>query len=124
MAQLVVGVDDDVRVRESVARLAKSAGYDVLMFASAEAVLASGALGAAACLITDVRLPGIDGLELQRLAKAGSPALPVIFISGNADDEVRHRAFHEGAVDFLYKPFDGEDLLRAIEKALGRDFKS
>jgi FixJ family two-component response regulator len=117
-------VDDDVRVRESVARLAKSAGYDALTFASAEAVLASGALERAACLITDVRMPGMDGLELQRRAKAKSPRLPVIFISGNADDDVRHRALREGAVDFLYKPFDGEDLLRAIDKALGRDFSN
>ncbi len=94
------------------------------MFASAEAVLTSGALERAACLITDVRMPGMDGLELQRRAKADSPGLPVIFISGNADDEVRHRAFREGAVEFLHKPFDGEDLLRAIDKALGRDCKS
>ncbi len=124
MTELVIGVDDDVRVRESIARLVKSAGYDALMFASAEAVLTSGALERAACLITDVRMPGMDGLELLRRAKAESPGLPVIFISGNADDEVRHRAIREGAVEFLQKPFDGEHLLLAIDKALGRDRKS
>ncbi len=120
----MIGVDDDARVRESITRLARSAGYDPLMFSSAEAVLESGALKRADCLITDVRMPGMDGLELQRRAKAESPSLPVIFISGNVDDEVRHRALREGAVDFLYKPFDGEDLLRAIGKALGHDYKS
>ncbi len=67
---VVVGVDDDVRIRESIARLAKSAGYAAIMFASAEAVLASGTLEGAACLISDVRMPGMDGLELQRQVRS------------------------------------------------------
>jgi two-component system response regulator FixJ len=121
---IVVGVDDDVRVRESIARLAKSAGYSVVMFSSAEAVLASGALERADCLITDVRMPGMDGLELLRRAKAGRPSLPVILISAHLDEQVRQRALREGALEFLYKPFDGEELLCAIQKALERDSKS
>jgi FixJ family two-component response regulator len=120
---VVVGVDDDVRIRESIARLAKSAGYTAVMFSSAEALLASGALEGAGCLISDVRMPGIDGLELQRRVRVESPGLPVILISGHVDEQVRERALGSGAVAFLYKPFDGEELLRAIQRALEQDSK-
>lgn len=115
---LVVGVDDDFRVRESIARLTESAGYASLVFPSAEALLESGTLAGTACLITDVRMPGMDGLELQRHVKTGYPRLPVILISAHVDDEVRRHALDEGAVDFLYKPFDGEELLRLINRAV------
>ena len=115
---VIVGVDDDVRIRESIARLARSAGYAALMFASAEAVLASGTLGQAGCLISDVRMTGMDGLELQRRVRVECPSLPVILISAHVDEQVRQRALREGAVAFLYKPFDGEELLRVIETAV------
>ena len=115
---MVLGVDDDVRIRESIARLAASAGYTAILFPSAEALLASGALEGAGCLISDVRMPGMDGLELQRRVKAKSPRLPVIMISGQLDEQVRERALALGASAFLYKPFDGEELLRAIQRAL------
>jgi FixJ family two-component response regulator len=115
---VVVGVDDDVRVRESIARLAKSAGYAALMFPSAEALLASGTLQGADCLISDVIMPGMDGLELQRRVKVASPRLPVILISGHMDEQVRQRALRAGALSFLYKPFDGEELLREIQRAV------
>ncbi|HYO83255.1 MAG TPA: response regulator [Bryobacteraceae bacterium] len=118
---LVVAVDDDIRVRESIARLVRSARHAVLMFPSSEALLSSEALGRADCLITDVRMPGIDGLELQRRAKAAYPELPVIFISAHGDEEVRRHALAAGAVAFLYKPFDGEDLLHAIQSALRQE---
>ena len=119
MAQrVVVGVDDDFRIRECLARLAKSAGYAALTFPSAEALLESKALSGAGCLISDVRMPGIDGLELQRRARTAYPNLPVILISGHVDEEVRGRALRQGALDFLYKPFDGEELLSAIDRAL------
>ena len=118
--RLVVGVDDDFRVRESLARLAESAGHLFLMFPSAEAFLQSGTLAETACLITDVRMPGIDGLELQRRIRIDYPRLPVIFISAHFDDDLRRRALNGGAVDFMYKPFDGADLLRAIEQALNK----
>jgi FixJ family two-component response regulator len=120
---VVVGVDDDVRVRESIARLATSAGYTAIMFPSAEALLASGALEGADCLISDVRMPGMDGLELQQRVRTESPRLPVILISGQLDEGVRERALHLGAVAFLYKPFDGEELLRVIQRALEQDSK-
>ena len=113
---VVVGVDDDFRVRESIVRLAESAGYTPLVFPSAEAVLESGALREAACLVSDVRMPGMDGLELQRQVRVAYPELPVILISAHVDDQIRRRALEEGAVDFLYKPFDGEELLRSIHR--------
>ena len=115
---VVVGVDDDFRVRESFVRLAESAGYAPLVFQSAEVFLESGALREAACLISDVRMPGMDGLELQRRVRAGYPGLPVILISAHFDDRIRRRALDEGAVDFLYKPFDGEELLCSINRAI------
>lgn len=115
---VVVGVDDDFRVRESIARLAESAGYVPQMFSSAEAFLQSGTLAETACLITDVLMPGMDGLELQRRIRIEYPKLPVIFISARVDDETRRRAIDGGAVDFMYKPFDGADLLCAIDRAV------
>jgi FixJ family two-component response regulator len=116
--QIVVGVDDDFRVRESIESLVESAGYAPLMFSSAEDFLQSGKLGGANCLITDVRMPGMDGIELQRRIRLDRPKLPVIFISAHNDDEIRQRALDGGAVDFMYKPFDAADLLRAIDRAL------
>jgi len=115
---VVVGVDDDFRVRESVERLVESAGYAHLVFSSAEEFLQSGTLAIANCLITDVRMPGMDGIEFQRRVRLDRPDLPVIFISAHHDDEARQRALDEGAVRFLYKPFDGAELLKAIETAL------
>src|ERR1700728_2483549 len=116
--QFVVAVDDDFRVRESIESLVESAGYAPLMFSSAEEFLQSGTLVGARCLITDVRMPGINGIELQRLIRLQRPELPVIFISAHNDDETRKRAFEEGAVSFLYKPFDAVELLEAIRVAL------
>jgi len=117
---VVVGVDDDFRIRESITRLVESAGHTPVLFSSAEALLQSGALAETACLITDVRMPGMDGLELQRRIRIEYPKLPVIFVSGHVDDEIRRRALDGGAVDFMYKPFDGADLLRVIDLALNR----
>jgi FixJ family two-component response regulator len=115
---LVVGVDDDFRVRESIKSLVESAGYVAFVFSSAEEFLQSGTLAGAICLVTDVRMPGMDGIELQRCIRLERPELPVIFISAHHDDEARQRALDEGAVGFLYKPFDGAEMLRAIGGAL------
>jgi len=115
---LVVAVDDDFRVRESIESLVESAGYAPLMFSSAEEFLESGTLVGATCLITDVRMPGINGIELQRRIRTQRPKLPVIFISAHNDDETRQRALDEGAATFLYKPFDAGELLEAIRVAL------
>jgi FixJ family two-component response regulator len=81
-------------------------------------LLQSGKLSETTCLITDVRMPGMDGIELQRRIRIDYPKLPVIFISAHVNDEVRRRALEGGAIAFMYKPFDGADLLHAIEQAL------
>ena len=116
--QIVVAVDDDFRVRESLESLIESAGYEPRVFSSAEEFLQSGTLTAATCVITDVRMPGMDGIELQRRIRLERPDLPIIFISARADAETRQKALDEGAVDFLYKPFNAADLLAAIQAAL------
>lgn len=93
------------------------------MFSSAEEFLQSGRLVGAKCLITDVRMPGMNGIELQRRIRAERPELPVIFISAHNDDEIRQRAFDEGATSFLYKPFDALELLEAIRVALANSLE-
>jgi FixJ family two-component response regulator len=115
---IVVGVDDDFRVRESIGSLMESAGYAALLFSSAEVFLLSGALAKTSCLVTDVRMLGMDGVELQRRVRLERPQLPVIFISAHYDEETRQRALDGGAVAFLYKPFDAAELLGAIQTAL------
>jgi len=115
---IVAAVDDDFRVRESLESLLESAGYAPVLFSSAEEFLESGMLASATCVITDVRMPGIDGIELQRRIRLERPTLPVILISAHYNAEVRQTAINEGATDFLYKPFDAADLLKVIESAL------
>jgi len=115
---IVVAVDDDFRVRESLESLIESAGFQPVVFSSAEEFLQSGTLTAAICVITDVRMPGMDGIELQRRIRLERPDLPIIFISAHNHAEIRQRALDDGAVDFLYKPFNAADLLAAIQAAL------
>jgi FixJ family two-component response regulator len=115
---IVAGVDDDFRIRESIESLLESVGYAPVLFSSGEEFLQSGTLYRAICVVTDVRMPGMDGIELQRRIKAQRPKLPVIFISAHYDDETRSRALHEGAAGFLYKPFDTAELLDTIQAAL------
>jgi FixJ family two-component response regulator len=117
-SRIVAGVDDDFRVRESLTSLLESAGFSPLLFESAEDFLNSGALAQARCLITDVRMPGMDGLELQRRVRLERPALPVIFITAHNNSDIRRRAFADGAIEFLYKPFDAARLLQTIEREL------
>jgi FixJ family two-component response regulator len=115
---VVVAVDDDFRVRESIQSLVESAGYAPQLFSSAEEFLNSGTLAIAACVVTDVRMPGMDGIELQRRIRLERPTLPVIFISAFDHSESRTTALNEGAINFLYKPFDAADLLENIRAAL------
>jgi len=111
-------VDDDFRVRESIIALLESAGYAPVAFSSAEEFLQSGKLAVATCVISDVRMPGMDGIELRRRIKLERPKLPVILISAHHNPEVRQKAIDEGAVDVLYKPFDATDLLKIIQSVL------
>lgn len=115
---VVVAVDDDFRVRESIESLVESVGYSPQLFSSAEEFLRSGSLAVAACVITDVRMPGMDGIELQRRIRLERPTLPVIFISAHDNPTTREIALNEGAVNFLYKPFKAADLLDKIHIAL------
>ena len=119
-SRIVSVIDDDESVREALRGLLKSAGFRADVFASAEEFLSSGRLGATGCLIVDVRMPGMSGVELQEQLIASNPALPLIFISADGDDEVRARALKRGAIDFLYKPFSDEALLDAVDRASGR----
>ena len=114
---LVAAVDDDRRVRESVRSVLESAGYEAITFESAETFLLSGALQTVTCVIADVRLPGMDGTELQRRIRRERCQLPVIFITAHDDDDVRQQALRDGAAAFLVKPFDGGDLLEYVARA-------
>jgi len=113
-------VDDDVSVRRSTRRLLRSSGFRAEAFASAEEFLDLKSAGETACLILDLRMPGMNGLELQRrLNQNGSP-VPIIFLSAHASEEDERSALHAGAVQFLRKPVSKEALLGAIRDALKR----
>ena len=117
--RIISVVDDDVSVREAIESLIKSVGLNALTFQSAEEFLSSNHAEDTACLILDVRMPGIGGLELQRRLAADGYRIPVIFISAHSDDQVRAQAIGAGAVDFLFKPFREEALVDAVHAALG-----
>ena len=111
-------VDDDESVRVATKALLRSAGYDVETFASAEVFLESGALRETECLILDVRMPGVDGLELQRRLNLAKSAVPIIFVTAHDDKAKQRTAIEAGAADFFHKPFKGDALLEAIQSAL------
>ena len=116
---LISVVDDDNSVRESVECLLRSVRFGVVAFASAEEFLSSDRVSETDCLIADVRMPGMNGLELQSRLVASHPEMPVIFITAHGDEQLRSRALKGGAVDFLLKPFSEEALLTAVQVALG-----
>jgi len=117
---LISIVDDDDSLRNSLDNLIRSVGFRTQGFPSAEAFLSSNQARDTACLILDVRMPGITGIELQRHMLASNWRIPIIFITSHADDDARTQAIEAGAVDFLYKPFREENLLNAIDAALKR----
>jgi FixJ family two-component response regulator len=115
---LVAVVDDDDLLRHALRRLLKASGLGAISFESAEDLLNSSRLSEIACLIADVRMPGMSGLELQAKLKAGRCPMPIIFITAHGDAEMRIQAMREGAVEFLTKPFDNAVLIEMVRSAL------
>lgn len=113
-------VDDDPSVRRALQRLFRSADYPVETVASAAGFLAHAAASSAECLVLDIRMPGISGLDLQQQLASSRPELPIVVITGHADAETRKRVLDCGAVAVLYKPFDAELLLDAVARAVQR----
>jgi FixJ family two-component response regulator len=118
---IVFVVDDDASVRDAVQRLIASVGLRVQTFGSTSEFLNSKRPEAPACLVLDVRLPGTSGLELQRDLIQAKVQIPIIFITGHADVPMTVRAMKAGAVEFLTKPFRGQELLDAIQEAIAKD---
>ncbi len=117
-AKLVAIVDDDDSVRTALQGLLKAVGLPAQAFASAEGFLESGQQDQTACLIADIRMPGMSGLELQAKLNAEHRRIPIIFITAHGDAKMRMQALRAGAVEFLTKPFDDEALLESVRAAL------
>jgi FixJ family two-component response regulator len=118
---IVFVVDDDPSVRRAIKRLIESVGLQVELFGSAPEFLQGRRPDAASCLVLDIKLPGISGLDFQRQLAEGDVRIPIIFITGHGDIPMTVRAMKAGAVEFLTKPFRDRDLLDAIQLALERD---
>src|SRR5437773_356572 len=118
--ELVCVVDDDQSVRRGLRRLFKSAEYAAESFASAEDYLAREIFEGPICLVLDVRMPGLNGLELQKELESRGACEQIVFITGHNDVPTCTQAMKNGAVDFLMKPFDSEELIEAVRRALGR----
>jgi FixJ family two-component response regulator len=118
---MVFVIDDDAAIREALQSLIRSVGLSVKTFASAREFLTSQRPDAPACLVLDVRLPGLSGLDLQRELAEAEIHLPIIFITGHGDIPMTVQAMKAGAVEFLTKPFRDQDLLDAIQQAIDRD---
>ena len=118
---MVFVVDDDVSVREALEGLVRSAGFEVETFASAQGFLDHRKADKPSCLVLDVRLPGLSGLDLQKRIIEANREIPIIFITGHGDVPTSVRAMKAGAVEFLTKPFSDQDLLDAIGQAIQRD---
>src|SRR6201988_1724672 len=120
---MVFVIDDDESIREALKSLIRSVGLSVATFASAHEFLESKRPDVPACLILDVRMPGLSGLDLQRDLTEENIHIPIIFITGHGDIPMTVRAMKGGAVDFLTKPFCDQDLLDAVRTAIERDRK-
>jgi FixJ family two-component response regulator len=116
-------VDDDPSVRKSLTRVMTSAGYGVEAFDSARDFLEREPFVGPSCLILDVRMPGLTGLDLQETLAGKSRRMPIVFITGHGDISMSVKAMKGGAADFLTKPFDVENLLDAVQRALAKDLK-
>ena len=120
-APVVFVVDDDASVRKSLARVMTSAGYTVETFASARDFMARAPAAGPCCVVLDVRMPGLTGLDLQEALVGTGRPIPIVFITGHGDISMSVRAMKAGAVDFLTKPFDIASLLAAIRRAVAKD---
>jgi FixJ family two-component response regulator len=119
--KMVAVVEDDESYRSALQRLLKSEGFSVQSFASAEEFLESGRQHETGCLIADIRMPGLSGLDLQARLNADHCPIPTIFITAHGDEKMRLQAMRGGAVKFLAKPFDGAVLLEGVRAALGSE---
>ena len=117
-------VDDDAPMRQALSSLIRSVGLRVEIFSSAREFLSAKASDGPACLVLDVRLPGLSGMDLHRELIAADNPIPVIFITGHGDIPMSVRAMKAGAAEFLTKPFHDQDLLDAIQQAIDRDSKA
>ncbi len=117
-SRIIAIVDDDESVRSALQGLMKAVGFKARSFASAEEFQQSGQQHHTACLIADIRMPGMSGLELQAKLKTERCRIPTIFITAHGDTKMRMQAMREGAVEFLAKPFDDEILLENVRAAL------
>ncbi len=120
-APVVYVLDDDPSVCKAIRRLVRSAGLDCQAFTAAEDFFAIPVLHRPCCLILDVRMPGLSGPEVQKEVKRREGGIPIIFLSGHATVPISVQAMKNGAVDFLTKPYDGEQLIEAVERALEKD---
>jgi len=118
---VVFVVDDDPSVRKSLGRVIASAGYAVEAFASAREFLERVPVSGPCCLVLDVRMPGVTGMDLQKMLAEAVHQIPVVFITGHGDVAMSVAAMKSGAVDFLTKPFASKDLLGAIQRAVDKD---
>ena len=118
--QFIAIVDDDESVQSALQDLIEADGFSARSFGSAEEFLESGLQRKVACLITDIRMPGMSGLDLQARLKADGYKTPIIFITAHGDARVRIQAMREGAAEFLMKPFDDQVLLNRVHAALDR----
>src|SRR5258707_7018570 len=118
---IVFVVDDDLSMREALESLVRSAGFKVETFDSAQDFLARRRADVPSCLVLDVRLPGLSGLDLQKRIVEANREIPIVFITGHGDVPTSVRAMKAGAVEFLIKPFSDQDLLDAIQQAIKRD---
>jgi FixJ family two-component response regulator len=116
--QSIVVVEDDAGMKRAIERLLRAAGFQPVSFVSAEELLQTEAADSAACLVLDIHLPGLSGLELARLLIGSGRAKPIIFITGQDEPSLRDEALRLGCIDYFRKPFDGSALLETIRAAV------
>jgi FixJ family two-component response regulator len=117
-------IDDDASIRKSLSRLLRSAGYTSETFSSAEEFLRRGHFDGVGCILLDVKMPGLSGMDLQEELNKADYHMPIVFVTGHGDIPMTVEAMKKGAVDFLTKPFDGEELLQALRAAIGKDLNA